>query len=230
MTKVPKIAIVPCKANSSRLTNKNFLVLDGKPLWQHTTSFLQTLSLDKIIISTDNIDLFPEVDSSIEFHKRQNNFLLEKHAYYVVESVINELLSSYPLSTIVIMALPTAPFRKISPFRLAFDMISENHESIVGIKKSTLLPSSYRTYSEVTNKIEPFLNQDINIVKYQQSTDEKYYQVTGSLFCSTISSLLTHKSFHTQSTYGIVLDEYESFDINTPLDFQFAEYLINSQQ
>ena len=55
------LAIVPARAGSIRLKNKNFLELDGKPLIQHTIDKLLKIKIiDRIIITSDkkNISKF----------------------------------------------------------------------------------------------------------------------------------------------------------------------------
>ena len=57
-------AIVPLKLNSERVPNKNFRLLDGKPLYQYIIQTLHEVDfIDEIIINTDvDSDKFLEFD------------------------------------------------------------------------------------------------------------------------------------------------------------------------
>ena len=50
-----KLAIIPCRAGSKRLKNKNFLIFHGKPMFLHTyEAAIQSNLFDEIHISTDS--------------------------------------------------------------------------------------------------------------------------------------------------------------------------------
>ena len=53
------VALLPMKKNSNRIKNKNFKIINGKPLYEWILNkLLKTKEIEKIIINTDALDYF----------------------------------------------------------------------------------------------------------------------------------------------------------------------------
>ena len=221
------IAIIPCKEFSSRLPGKNFLQLDTKPLWRHTLDFLVSTNLhDQIVISTDNPNLFPEsLPNNVTLFHRIDKHTSSAHSFFVVDEYLKASGLYAHDSLIVSMALPTAPLRKHKKYHDAHNMMFNGASSVIGVKRSSLLPSSFRIINDLDGTLEPLEGSSYINNKWLQSTDIAYYQVTGTIFLSKVSSLKTYQSFHSPNSQPIVLGERESLDINSEDDFRFAQYL-----
>ena len=79
-----------------------------------------------------------------------------------------------------------------------------------------------------------FLNKDNILVHtckekdlHRQSTDINEFIVSGSIFASKLNTLLKYRTFHQPDTYGLLVNESESIDINTELDFLTAQAYLN---
>jgi CMP-N,N'-diacetyllegionaminic acid synthase len=217
------IAVIPCKSISQRVPGKNFLDLQGKPLWKHTVDFLLSLEIfDHIIISTDKPELFPRLaNSSINIHYRADPRLISSHAFVVVEEVLSHFFKTLTQDSVICMALPTSPFRRKTAYMTAYSMLINGADSVIGVKRCSTLASSHRIIDHATHQLLPLIDRSPHV----QSTDIEEYQVTGSLFMARLSSLLSYKTFHVENAKGILLDDYESFDINRPIDYEFAKYI-----
>ena len=76
MTKnTTKLAVVPARAGSTRLKDKNIYLLAGKPLIRWSVeAIVKSECYDKILISTDSDAIFDAVaDLPVERHKRTCN-------------------------------------------------------------------------------------------------------------------------------------------------------------
>ena len=58
LAQFPVVAVIPIRAGSRGLPNKNIRLLLGAPLFQHSVDFAKRLGVDRIIVSTD----IPEKD------------------------------------------------------------------------------------------------------------------------------------------------------------------------
>ena len=71
-----RLAVIPASGGSTRLKHKNLYPLGNKPLIKWITeTVVQSQRFDKIIISTDNDNIFYAVcDLGVEFHSRPFEF------------------------------------------------------------------------------------------------------------------------------------------------------------
>ena len=215
------IGILPIKSNSKRLPNKNFRDLCGKPLWRWTFDTLIKYKLfDHIYLSSDDIKLFniPNLNniSIVERDKKlcQSNI----HAIEVIFDILENHENKFANEANIMMLLPTSPFRAKETIIKTCELIKESESAVIGIYKASKGSNSYR-------KIDPN-NKLIKLPKFSdlhiQSSDIGEYIVTGSIFASRKSSLLKYKTFHQPNSYGLIVSEAESIDINTELDFLTA--------
>ena len=56
------------------------------------------------------------------------------------------------------------------------------------------------------------------------------YLVNGALYLASREFLLREKTFITDDTVGYIMPLERSVDIDTPLDWQFAEFLVEKQE
>ena len=229
MSARPKnICIVPVKGTSSRLPKKNFLKLGANSLWEWTVaSAIKSNCFSNIVISTDTPEFFSGIDlpSNVVVYKRDTFLCKENvHSLEVVLDVCQTLFPSINPNSIICMALVTSPFRKSQTFEQAIEMCSVSGKSVIGVTKASKGSNSYRQKNSKTGIIETPDISDLN----RQSTDICEYIVTGSVFMSPLIKLKQYKSFHQPDSIFIELDDVESLDINTRLDFEFAQFLLNN--
>ncbi len=215
------IGILPIKSNSKRLPNKNFRDLCGKPLWRWTFDTLIKCNLfDHIYLSSDDINLFniPNLNN-ISIVKRDKKLCQSNiHAIEVIFDILENYENNFSNEDNIMMLLPTSPFREKETIIKTCKLIKEKESAVIGIYKASKGSNSYR-------KLDPN-NKLIRLPKFSdlhiQSSDIGEYIVTGSIFASRKSSLLEYKTFHQPKSYGLIVSEAESIDINTELDFLTA--------
>ena len=78
--KKTKLAVVPARGGSTRLTNKNIYSLANKPLVRWITeAIVKSEEFDKVLISTDSDEIFNSVrDLDVERHYRPEEHATEK--------------------------------------------------------------------------------------------------------------------------------------------------------
>ena len=74
------------------------------------------------------------------------------------------------------------------------------------------------------NRIQPY-SKDFKALPRQSYPN--LFTLNGSLYLSTRKSLLSEKSFFSQSTVGYIMPERYSIDIDTQLDWDIAEFLMS---
>ena len=56
---------------------------------------------------------------------------------------------------------------------------------------------------------------------------DKVFIYNGAIYILNIEHFMLNKSFVTDTTIGYVMDEFASIDIDEPIDFKKAEFLLN---
>ena len=212
------IGIIPIKSNSKRLPNKNFRDLLGKPLWRWTFDTLIKYKLfDHIYLSSDNVNLLKTPNlNNISIVERDKKLCRDNiHAIEVIFDILENNEKNFSNEDNIMMLLPTSPFRTKETITKACELIKKSESAVIGIYKASKGSNSYRKIDSKNKLIRLPKFSDLHI----QSSDIGEYVVTGSIFASRKSSLLKYKTFHQPNSYGLIVSEAESIDINTELDF-----------
>ena len=194
------LAIIPARANSKRLPNKNILKLAGKPLIKWTIdSALQCNDISKVMVSTDSpkiAELATQFGADVP--------------YLRCAELSGDTASSYD---VVINAISL--YRK----RDANAVVS-----VVECEHSPLwcntLPDSLRMDNFINDEIKKTRSQDL----------PKYYQINGAIYLIKTESLLREKTFIPKKTFALIMSKKNSVDIDDYYDFLRAEVFCNEDK
>lgn len=54
-----------------------------------------------------------------------------------------------------------------------------------------------------------------------------YYRLNGAIYISNVNKLRQIQSFYGEKSYAYIMKQEESIDIDSELDFRYAEFLFN---
>ena len=218
------LAIIPARAKSIRLKNKNFLKLVGKPLIQHTIDKLLSIKMiDKIIISTDkkNIHKIIKKRKKIFFHFRSKNL---SNAKTPVFKTILEIAKKNPEFDIISYFLPTNPLLPKTDIKLGYLNLKKFRSYISVTQFEDPIEISLRLDSK-NNQIKPVFSNLKN-----NNTNSRFlrksYRPTGSFYMIYRKDLLKNKTFFIKRSVGIIYSSLDYVDINNQKDFDYAKYLL----
>tara|TARA_B100000787_G_C16165533_1_gene283669 strand:- start:173 stop:841 length:669 start_codon:yes stop_codon:yes gene_type:complete len=212
------VAVVTVRKGSERVKNKNFKPFAKKNLLIHKIETLKKIKeLDEIIINTDS-------DKAIKIAKNLKVNFFKREEYYASSNCTNsEFWSDIAKNTnskYIMFTHCTNPMVKESTYR----------EFIRAFKKNKNKFDSFNTVSQV----KEFLfkkNKSINFNPKKTPNSQNLPDIIKLNFA--INILLTDQMYKTKSLIGnkpyfFKLNQIEGYDINTPLEFSFAEYLFNN--
>ena len=136
------LAIIPARAGSIRLKNKNRLTFGGKPLVNWSTSFaLKIKYVNDIVISTDDkkIIKYYKNDPKIKVFKRPPSLGGSKiETIKVIYDVIKKYEKKYNKINTIILLQATSPFRSKKKINIAFRSYKnlKMQRSIVSVSKN----------------------------------------------------------------------------------------------
>ena len=219
-----KVAVIPARGGSKRITKKNIKNFCGKPIivWSIETAINSGL-FDRIIVSTDDDDIASVAEScGAEIPFIRPKALADDFAdtSSVVVHAIKYLQSKrYPVETVCCI-YATAPFIRIE------DLI-DGLNKIESEKTSFAFPISRYPFP-VQRALKLDLNKKIQMLdpsKFaERSQDlEETFHDAGQFYWGTVDAWLSGQPIFNENSVPIFISPYRSHDIDTPDDWTEAE-------
>ena len=228
------LGLVLARGGSKSIPKKNIKLLGGKPLIAHTIKKAKASKyIDRLVLSTDNEEIAevgrhygaetpftrpPELaeDSTQDFPVFVHAIKwLEEHESWKPDFIVH--------------LRPTHPFRKTEHIDLGIEMLAENSKTdsvwTVGVPPVT----PYKMFSVGE---DGFLKPALEIPGEKEAFNwprqklPKVYNHYGQVDVARYETIMQKKSMCGENILPIFL-EGEVFDIDSPLDWEFAEFLIN---
>ena len=207
-------AVIPIRKGSQRVPDKNFKeFFKGKNLLELKIESLKQVPLiDEIVVNTDSdraIDIAKAND--ILYFKREDYFASSKctnteHWHNIAETTQTDLIMHVPC---------TAPFIKSKTY---YDLINR---FILSSHDSANTVSLVKEYLWLNNKP---LNYDVSKVQNSQDLPD-VMKLTFGISILARNTMIERKNVVGSNPMFYVVSDEESVDIDTPLDFEFANYL-----
>jgi len=190
------IAIIPAKARSNRIPNKNKMFLCGKTLLERTIDCAKETGIDDIIVSSNSQEILTDVEEKDVIALKRPDFLCK--ADVDSTDVIIHVLDQLKINDdeTVFMLLPTSPLRKSKHCKEALDLfdISRNKQSVVGVTRAPKF-ISLRYLNSKKNSMKPLKDLTLKELHTQSQFAIPVYQVNGAIFLSYAGSLRKSKTF-----------------------------------
>ena len=217
------LAVIPARAGSTRLKNKNFKDLGGIPLISHTiNAVVDSGVFDEIVVSTDSPEIKKIAEShGLLVHNRPANHAGVKDT--VLDAMI-DFMKGFTRHDIFAYFLPTCPFRTGVHIKEAYDKWEINpytEDACVSVTQIHEPPQLAMVKSHNHECIPVFDNLSAGITNSKYF--KKYYKPNGGFYMAKWDWLLENKNFFAGTVYGYEMDKQSSLDINDELDFKFVE-------
>lgn len=211
-------AVIPIRKGSQRVPDKNFKeFFEGKNLLELKIESLKQVPLiDEIIVNTDSQEAVDIAKANnISYFRRENYFASNKctnteHWYNIAETTQSDLIMHVPC---------TAPFIKSKTY---YDLINR---FILSSNDSANTVSLVKEYLWLDSKP---LNYDINKVQNSQDLPD-VMKLTFGISILARDTMLKRKNVVGNNPMFYVVSDEESVDIDTPLDFEFAQHLYKNR-
>ena len=223
------ICLIPARAGSKRIKNKNINILGKKPLIKHSIDFaLELFDRENIYVSTDS-DKAQEIalDLGVNLHRRSAEFAKDDSS--MIETTLN-FLENENISNdkVLVLLQPTSPFRNKDFFIRLINLFerSKDATSAISILRCTFFhPSKIGKIGE-----DNYFNRIQNIPREKNVDNHKkipYYVISGTYYVVRVSELRKTKSFTGVNPVALPEDPTRFCNIDNPFDFELAKYLID---
>ena len=227
------LALILARGGSVRIPNKNIAKLNGKPLIAYTIEAAKKSKyINRIIVSTDDRDIsLMSQKLGVEVIKRPEIISMSSSTEYeAISHAVNELNGQNYVPDIIVKLFPTSPFRTVESIDNAINILLQDNmlDSVRSVRLCKEHP--YKMWMMKGQRLKTIIPQCRTrlVEAYTRSYQDlpRIYVNNASIDVIRIENITKKKSVLGKEIAPFVMSEEESFDINTPLDLELAEYLI----
>lgn len=224
------LALIPARGGSQRVPMKNIKSLNGKPLIAYTIEAAKrSRPIHRVVVSTDAEEIalvakdygaetpfrrpaeIAKPDSTeMEFFKHALDWLQTNEGYE---------------PDLIVLLYPTSPFRKAESIDRAIEEILRHPEadSLRSVRKCTEHP--YKMWTLDQGLLTPFVKEDTdkNVHTLSYHLLPEVYIQNASIYITRPKTIREKGSPMGDVILSFVMDDVESIDVNTSIDFAFAE-------
>lgn len=230
------LGIIPARAGSKRVKYKNIKNLNGKPLIAYTIeAALQSNKIDRLIVSTDSPEIAmiaKDFGAEVPFIRPSELAKDDVPDLPVFLHALDELNTLYGYNPDIVVNLrPTSPFKTC---KIINKVISEfenpDVDCVRTMTKTEGVYHPYWMYKVAKNGVASQFMSDININDYYQSQLlPSIYRINGVVDAYRINKIID-RDILSGNIRSVIIDEKESFDIDTEFDFKLCEMLLKVKE
>ena len=232
------ICIIPARSGSTRLKNKNILLLKKRPLIYWTAKkAIESNIFDKIYLSSNN-KLYFEIlikylkkdnlrTDILEFDERESKHSKTKSKIfdYIKSDFIKKF--QFKKNDLIVQLLPTSPLRKIKTIKNAVNLAIKSKKNVFTINEYDFYLSFGLELKNNKKDWKPFYKKSPLITgKTQSQGQTKFYHPNGVAYCLWVRNLNSKCKSIYENAHVLVNERFESFDIDTKDDLNFIKKII----
>ena len=220
------LVLITARGGSKGIPNKNIKPLNGRPLLHYSIDVaLQIFNKEDICVSTDSeaIKIVAEQKGlSVPFIRPaelaadtsgSNEVILHAIAFYEQAGKHYDAL---------LLLQPTSPFRKKNHIEAALGMYNADTEMITGVTETEANPYNILYEEDTAGLLQK--SKTGNFTRRQDCPT--VWQMNGAIYLINIKALKEKGSIGLLQKQKLVMDKISSLDIDTELDWMFAEFVL----
>ncbi len=221
------LVIIPARGGSKGLPQKNIKLLHGKPLIQYSIDFARYFFNDKdICVSTDDstiVNVVNNIGLKVPF-MRPSDLATDNSSTY---DVIKHALTFYNINgknyDYILLLQPTSPFRLKRHITNIFNLADDKTDMVVSVGVSKLNPYFTLFEEDISGNLKKSKESDFT---RRQDCPEVYYY-NGSIYLIKVESIKNNSLNELSNIRKYVMEESYCLDIDTEIDFMFAQLLMD---
>mgnify|MGYP006266473459 CR=1 FL=1 len=218
--------VIPARGGSKGIPYKNIKPLNGKPLIYYTLDAASGVTTNgNICVSSDDDKIIKKVEDygiNVKFKRPSSLATDSAGTYEVLLHALDQYEQEYKY---LVLLQATSPFRKSQHVREAFQLMEKDVDMVVSVVESKSNPY-YNLFEE---NDEGFLEKSKKGDYTRRQDCPKVWEYNGAIYVIRVESLRTYRLTEMPSIIKYVMQEIESIDIDTEVDFLTAEFLLQTQ-
>jgi N-acylneuraminate cytidylyltransferase len=221
------LVVIPARGGSKGIPGKNIKLLAGQPLILYSVEVAKQLfQAQDICVTTDDEKIKATVESSglhVPFIRPKELATDTSGSYEVIIHALNYFENKGVIYDAIVLLQPTSPFRTSKDIKDCLDLYSSELDMVVSVKESEVNPY-YNIFEEDG---EGYLKKSKTSSAVRRQDVPSVYVYNGSIYVINVSSLKKYKSLaEFPKIKKYVMDSHKSVDLDTPVDWEFCEFLI----
>jgi len=214
-------AIIPARAGSKGVPNKNLLTLGDRSLVEIAIDCaLESDCVGEVIVTSDSDEILDQaIRRGVVAHKRPGNLARDDSS--MADAILNLASSNLLTSELAVLLQPTSPLRRPRMLAESLDLLLSSDAAAVysmqnldsKILKCWVQDSSEGHVHPAIKETNPFMNrQDLG----------ETYLCDGLIFMFKVSEFVAGGGFPIKNVMKVTFDESLSIDIDSKEDFESA--------
>lgn len=221
------LVLILARGGSKGVPGKNIKILGGKPLIQHTIDAARELFTDEeILVSTDDPNIKAVVEATglkVPFLRPAELATDTAGSHEVMLHALDYYERSHGPVDCLILLQPTSPFRTAKHIKEALALYDATMDMVVSVKETQANP--YYVLREENE--QGWLQPSKPVVATRRQDVPTVYEINGAIYIIKVAALRQAKLSAFTKVKKYVMGERASHDIDTPLDWAFAEVLLH---
>tara|TARA_Y100001938_G_scaffold31315_1_gene42750 strand:- start:5406 stop:6098 length:693 start_codon:yes stop_codon:yes gene_type:complete len=222
------IAVIPARAGSTRLKDKNVYPLGGKPLIRWTTeAVIDSGCFDSILISTDSDKIFSAVSDLpvLRHHRPAEHATVRATALGAMLHIVDDIARTDSPDTFSYF-LPTCPFVSSEDIRSGMKKLKSPNSSADSVVSMTMIPETIQLACVMRDDLVLPVFDNLECGLTNSKFIKKYYKPSGAFYMSNFEYIRKSRNYFTGNVKGVIIPENRSVDINNLADIEYAESLL----
>jgi len=220
------LVLITARGGSKGIPNKNIKPLAGKPLMHYSIeAALEVFDVVDICVSTDSAEIKSVAEQAglvVPFIRPAELAADTSGSNEVILHAIDFYEQSGKQYDRLLLLQPTSPFRKKEHIEAALAMYNSHTEMITGVTETEANP-----YNILYEEDENGLLQKSKKGAFTRRQDcPVVWQLNGAIYLINIKALKEKGNIALLQKQKLVMDKISSLDIDTPLDWMFAEFVL----
>ncbi len=226
------VAIITARGGSKGIPRKNLHTILGRPLIAYTIqAALQAGTITRTIVSTDDeaiADVSRRYGAEVPFRRPWHLATDTATSLAVLQHALTYLAEKEgELADLVVCLQPTSPLRSAEDIDRAVNLcLDSGADSVVSVCRVKHHP--YWMKKIVNGKVWSLMNGSEDLYTRRQDLPP-VYRLNGALYVTRTKVLLEENRMLGKHTVPYIMPEEKSLDIDTPLDLQIAELLLEGK-
>ena len=227
------IAVIFARGGSKGVPGKNIRPLGGVPLIGHAIACAKSCAaIDRVVVSTDDTaiaEVARQQGAEVPFLRPAELATDEADEWLAWQHVVGELQRDGLKDDDILVSLPAT-----SPLRRAADVercIAEVHrdgvDGVMCVVPSARNPFFFAVTLDAEQRVSRLLAEEKTSVRRQDVPP--VYDIVSVAFVARLGFVRSAKSWYEGRLKAVVVSPDTALDIDTEMDFNFAEFLMRNK-
>ena len=222
--------LITARGGSKGIPHKNIKPLNGKPLIYYAIDVArQFVGDDHICVSTDGEDIMKCVEDyglKVPFKRPAELASDTAGSYEVILHAVRYYEALGRLYDNIVLLQPTSPFRTKEDVEMCLSKYDSECDMVVSVKSAASNPY-YDIFEEDADGNLVISKGDGKITRRQDAP--KCYEYNGAVYVINVKSLKSRHMSDFKKIKFCEMSEIHSVDLDTMLDWKYAELLIQEK-